>query len=203
MTTASLALDRPARPVLVAVADGREPPVPLDPEKRPSPSNCHHLAMDEVVELDVPWIPDPGAPTPRLAAVEGHCRVIYRPASVAPTEMPLAVLEFLGCEAVKFGHPNDEALPGHPLYAKGLRYYSVLEVLESSWSAELHEHNLVPFPHSTSWRGDRRHFVVTFHDSTLECLATAIRGRFASDLNDAVAKHPDSDWRPWHERHLP
>jgi hypothetical protein len=34
---------------------------------------------------------------------------------------------------MKVGYPDNEALPGHPLYSKGLRHYGRYEVLESSW----------------------------------------------------------------------
>src|SRR5688572_5489508 len=34
----------------------------------------------------------------------------------------LAVIELEGCGTTKFGYPNDEARPGHPLYKFGLSY---------------------------------------------------------------------------------
>ena len=146
--------------------------------------------MDDVVELDVPWIPDAGAPRPLLVATEHTARVICRPAVIAPTTEPLMVLQFPRCWALSFGYPNDEALPGHPLYAKGVRHYGVFEVLESSWQRQLEVQNRVAFPTTTAG-APSRHFVVTFHDSTLECLADRIEGRFSASFADASQRRED------------
>jgi hypothetical protein len=86
-----------------------------------------------------------------------------------------ALLEFHNCIVTKFGLPNDEALPGHPLYSKMGEVqaaYDFLEVHNSSWKAELEQQNQVRFPNS---KFVCRHFIITFHDSTFECLAGDIR----------------------------
>ncbi len=143
--------------------------------------------MDEVIKLEVPWLPDAGAPEPHLFGGDnGPTIVVYRTSSLAPSDDEFAVLRFPLCEIVKFGYPNDEALPGHPLYVKGLTNYGVFEVLDSSWSKTLAEQNLVSFPNPGPSTRSKRHFVVTFHDSTLECIAEGIEGRFASNLDDAM-----------------
>ena len=118
--------------------------------------------------------------------------VVYRTAVVAPTDEEFAVLRFPVCQIVKFGYPNDEALPGHPLYSKGLSYYGLFEVLDSSWIKTLAEQNLVSFPNPGPSRPSRRHFVVTFHDSTLECIAERMEGRFAGSLKDAMQGNNDA-----------
>jgi hypothetical protein len=80
------------------------------------------------------------------------------------------ILEFKHLVKTKFGSPNDEALPGHPLYPVGLKeIWGVGEVKESRWIAEEEKTNQVMFPNS-SFKG-LRHFVVPFHDSTFECIA--------------------------------
>lgn len=147
--------------------------------------------MDEVIKLEVPWLPDPGTPDPHLLAADGGpTTVVYQAAEIAPTDD--VVLRFPRCRIVKFGYPNDEALPGHPLYPKGLSYYGLFEVLDSSWSKALAEQNLVSFPDPIpSWTGGR-HFIVTFHDSTLECIAERIEGRFSSSIEDALQGNRDA-----------
>jgi hypothetical protein len=92
----------------------------------------------------------------------------------------------------KFGYPNDEALPGHPLYPKGLSYYGLFEVLNSSWNKTLAEQNLVSFPDPSPSRSNGRHFVVTFHDSALECIAERMEGRFSGNLKDAMQGNRDA-----------
>ena len=94
-------------------------------------------------------------------------RLWWFTAVVVPTDEEFAVLRFPVCQIVKFGYPNVEALPGHPLYSKGLSYYGLFEALDSSWIKTLAEKNLVSFPNPSPSRPSRRHFVVTFHDSTL------------------------------------
>jgi hypothetical protein len=149
--------------------------------------------MDEVTKLEVPWLPDAGAPQPHLFAGDtGPAIVVYRTSSLAPSDDEFAVLRFPMCEIVKFGYPNDEALPGHPLYLKGLTHYGLFEVLDSSWMKTLAEQNLVSFPNPDPSATSGRHFVVTFHDSTLECIAEGIEGRFSSNLNNAVQGNKDA-----------
>ena len=74
--------------------------------------------------------------------------------------------------ASRFGYPNDEALPGDPLYDVGLEYYGVVEVLESPWLLELNRRNRIVFPESSD--SQARHFYMAFHDSSFEVLCDKI-----------------------------
>lgn len=78
------------------------------------------------------------------------------------------------CLAFKFGYPNDEALPGHPLYARGSHGTAVYEVLGSSWLATLAEQNRVKFPDWDLTELGVRHFLFSFHDTTLEVLGRSL-----------------------------
>jgi hypothetical protein len=93
-----------------------------------------------------------------------------------------AVINFTHCKLTRFGGPNDEGLPEHPLYHKGLAQhgYSICEVVNSSWAAEVMERAKKSarriwgdrFQHAYKDRKwTTRHFIITFHDSTFECLA--------------------------------
>jgi hypothetical protein len=84
------------------------------------------------------------------------------------------VVKVKPCLAFKFGHPNDEALPGHPLYGRGFEGVAVYEVLESSWIAELARQNRVAFPNSDLSAWGVRHFLFSFHESTLEVLGDGL-----------------------------
>lgn len=88
-------------------------------------------------------------------------------------EGTLAIVELVRAYSVTFGLPNDEALGGHPLYGRGLNCYAVYEVLNSRWKRQAEERNRVCFPNAQPW--EVQHFVFTFHDSSLECLAKALR----------------------------
>jgi hypothetical protein len=140
---------------------------------------------DTVVALDEPWLPDAGAPKPLLWQTERDAVVIYHPAISTRRADERVVLRFGGCLVAQFGYPNDEALPGHPLYPRGLTYYGLFEVLGSSWLTRLEEQSAVSFP-DASWSARLRHFIVTFHDSTLECLADTYDGRFTAEPVSAI-----------------
>lgn len=84
-----------------------------------------------------------------------------------------AVVEIVGCSQTKFGYPNDEALPGHPLYWRGMAGYEINEVKNSTWVKQIVEMNRVQFPATPD--STQRHFIFSFHDSTLECIATRLR----------------------------
>lgn len=76
------------------------------------------------------------------------------------------------CTAHFFGPPNDEAFSGHPLYERGLRPYGAFEVQDSSWLRELERRNAVHPQHDKAhYMIGKRHLVLSFHDSTFECIA--------------------------------
>ena len=66
---------------------------------------------------------------------------------------PFAVLRFDGVRRYSIGPPSDERQYQHPLYSQGLELYS-FHVLEDASEEE-------------------RHWIVTFHDETLEVRARA------------------------------
>jgi len=105
-----------------------------------------------------------GAPQPTLWASEHELFVAYL---VGPDAEKTAVLRFNSwCH--KFGYPNEEVLNGHPLYEYGLQFYDFHVVENSPWIAEMRGHNRA-HPHHADWLfADLKHWVITFHDTTLE-----------------------------------
>ena len=83
----------------------------------------------------------------------------------------MAVVRFVGCRAHMFGPPNDEAFAGHPLAGRGLRPYGAFLVQNSSWLRGLERMNAVHPRHNPERFRELKHFVLTFHDSTFECIA--------------------------------
>lgn len=87
----------------------------------------------------------------------------------------IALVQFFGCASAKLGAPNDEVFHGHPLFTKGLEYYSAQEVLDSSWLKQLEEINSVHGSYNPArWR-NLHHYVFWFHDSTFECIAESFK----------------------------
>lgn len=94
--------------------------------------------------------------------------------SYATQDEKLAVIEIPLCHQLIYGHPNDEALPGHPLFKLGLDYYTVHKINNSNLLALLEMRNAVHPQHDkASYLSEKVHYVITFQDATLEFLATS------------------------------
>lgn len=109
---------------------------------------------------------------PTLTADEYEARVSYRVRHESNLEVDrIATIVFSGCYALMFGPPSDEAMEGHPLAERGLTSYGAFEVEGSSWVRALEGMNRIHPGHQPSRYERLRHFVLTFHDTTLECVA--------------------------------
>ena len=128
---------------------------------------------DRVVKLDLGYFPEAAVSGPLLVQDDRFAFLTFNAMRPRPDGMlepaGTAIVELQGCLVTRFGYPNDEALPGHPLYQRGLSAYGIFEVLESSWVAQLDAQNRVTFPNAGLW--GTRHFGFVFHDSMLECIA--------------------------------
>src|SRR5688572_11329526 len=120
--------------------------------------------VDHVVPLDIGCVPEAAVSGATLLGDEYLTYLLFNAMCARPNgtreAAGLAVVKFDSCSVTKFGYPNDEALPGHPLYANGLSYYGVYEVLRSRWVAEKTRQNRVSFP-PTPDDMTRRHFIFT------------------------------------------
>src|SRR6266849_6093731 len=139
------------------------------------------------IDLGIKW--DAGAPQPRLLQSEyktflacfldqpnqpldGTRISFFDPASPEPDSV--GIIEWHRCFETMLGWPNEEALSGHRLWAKGLkelRHYSSAEVQNSSWIAEIEHGNRVHPSHKPAIYASLKHYILLFHDSTFECLA--------------------------------
>jgi hypothetical protein len=131
---------------------------------------------ESLVELvDIP-ASDPGAPCPVTYANEHKLLVAYYLSSRIMDDSQEKISGLVLFEHVNshlFGSPNDEALHGHRLAKIGLQPYSFYEVRGSNWIADLCARNRVHPQHQESAYASLRHFVFTFHDTTLEVVARA------------------------------
>lgn len=110
--------------------------------------------------------PAAGAPQPRVLANDKSLSVCYR-----TDKQQFAIIRFPLCTYLTFGAPNDEALSGHPLTKCGLTFYSVHEVYNSSLIHLLERRNSVhPRHNQVVFLKNSKHYIFTFHDSTLECV---------------------------------
>jgi len=117
--------------------------------------------------------PGTGNDGPAVRYGRGPTRLAYDTA-----ESLVAVVTFPICLQLLCGHPNDEVLQSHPLYGKGLKYYSVHRIANSSRLAALErENSMHPRHDSTSYLENKQHWVFTFQDCTIECLVFAPTGK--------------------------
>jgi hypothetical protein len=145
---------------------------------------------DSVRRLDVLPKSDTGSPLPVVVSDERTTLVAYlmwepveawdgltmasRPAGPGLEDEPFAIVRFVRELAHMFGPPNDEAFSGHPLASRGLEPYGVFEVLNSSWIRALEKMNRVHRDHRPDRYHALRHFILSFHDSTFECVAQGV-----------------------------
>jgi hypothetical protein len=145
--------------------------------------------MEDVIELKLGFVPEAAVSGAFLIQDEYRTFLTFnamkQEVDGAFLDAGTAIIELVRCSTTKFGYPNDEALEGHPLYRKGLRSYSLFEVVNSNWIAEQERQNRVNFPDRTDMRW-KRHFIFTFHDSTFECLAADIRLEVSSEPFDQI-----------------
>ena len=97
--------------------------------------------------------------------------VVYR-ASDDSEQENWVVVRFRNILHIRFGHPNDEVLPAHPLAKHGLTYYDVFEVVRSPLIEEIKKQNSIHPRHSDAMFSKDRHWVFTFQDETLEVIST-------------------------------
>ena len=123
---------------------------------------------DKVIVLPDWPLPDGGSPEPCVWANESKLILSY-----FTNEETIAVILFPLVSIFKFGSPNDESLGGHPLISNGLKFYNVHRIEGSSWLSELEKQNSVHPRHDKAmFVKDKCHYIFTFHDSTLEIIAS-------------------------------
>lgn len=134
------------------------------------------------VPYDIGFVPEAALSEPVLLQTDDSAILTFSAVRSMPDgkrkDAGYGIVELYWCSLTKFGYPNDEALAGHPLYEKGLNGYGVYEVFNSSWIKLSTEQNRVAFPQTPD--STDRHFIFTFHDSTLECIARELRASLST-----------------------
>jgi len=145
-----------------------------------------------------------GAPCPMILVGEHSLRIAYyleekvggwdgttvRLLSPDQGNELCAVVDFVLPYAHMFGPPNDEAFAGHPLAERGLQPYGAFEVEGSSWLATLERMNSVHPYHRPERFKKYRHFILSFHDTTFECIAESFTFSTCRDSVDAALRRP-------------
>ena len=129
-----------------------------------------------------------GAPLPVVLANEQDVLLAYLIEEESEDRDAFAIIRFERCVAHMFGPPNDETFRVHPLATRGLAAYSFFEIQHSSWIRTLEEMNRVhPYHDRERFLKDKVHFIVSFHDSTFECIAKGYSYETArGSMKDAI-----------------
>jgi hypothetical protein len=128
-------------------------------------------ARDVVVRLKTVPACDAGAPMPALPATEQQLDVAYIARAETTARETIVVATFDRPYSHMFGPPNE----GHPLAGRGLEPYGAFRVDDSSWMRRLEGMNGVHEFHRPEACAERTHFILSFHDSTFECVAASVR----------------------------
>ena len=143
------------------------------------------LPQEELIEIkDIPQS-SVGAPCPLIYATEFDLFVTYflndfdpewngtsvKVVGVNTQDESSIIVRFKHVLAHYFGMPNDEAITGHPLAEVGLEPYSYYLVKNSSWLEKHEKMNQVHPYHKKEHYQDYKHFIFTFHDTTLEVIS--------------------------------
>ena len=114
-------------------------------------------------------------------------------------DLRVAVLHCEHCVMSKFGYPNDEGFPEHPLYEIGLDESgsSVLEIVDSHWTVEVTDQLEASarrihgdrYEESWSSRPDLRHFIVALHEKTFECIAKSMTVELFTETFESAIAH--------------
>lgn len=145
--------------------------------------------MHEVI-VPVEWgyRPEAAVSGELLLAVEGTAWLLFNAVALQSDGLykyvGTATVNFSRCQATRFGYPNDEGRFADPVLRNLPGGYGIFEVRGSSWIASLLGN------HS---EGSYRHFIVSLHDSTFECIAKDVllqvtRGPFETALQHITAR---------------
>ncbi|MEM7358924.1 MAG: hypothetical protein AAF431_07500 [Pseudomonadota bacterium] len=121
---------------------------------------------------------------PAIEVTEGGLRAAYL-VSNSKSGTEHAVIYFDGVLQHTFGYPNDEALGGHPLYKFGLNFYAINLVHNSPVLDNLGSLNAKTFPGSEKHFLSFNHWIVSFHDETLEVIGRSIEFIGTCEVDDS------------------
>jgi len=147
----------------------------------------------DFVDLDLGVQPSPSAYDQLVIEGMGAMHVLFDAISTKKgrdgryEDKGIASVELVDCIITKYGYPNDEGMPEHPLRSKGLNECcsSIVEVRGSSWLDEVTRQmtqsarriwrdqyeRVYKVPESSRKGPGARHFIFLFREHTFECIA--------------------------------
>lgn len=145
-------------------------------------------ATPKIIKWNEPPAMDAGAPMPVVYSDQSGLTCAYLIGASHLQSGPTAVLRFEGVLYYAMGYSNDEILNAHPLYANGLEFYGFHEVENSPLIADIDRRNKAHERHlAGNYIKKFRHWIITFHDETLEVVARDARFVRTSEKEPGLA----------------
>jgi hypothetical protein len=123
----------------------------------------------ELKQIEIPLNIDPGGTTPKIKADEHNLEVSF----YLSDSDNRGKLKFNSVLQFTFGYPNEEAISGHRYYDLGLMPFEFVEVKDSEILKNIILANRVHPYHNDEMFKEYKHFVIPFHDTTLEVIANS------------------------------
>lgn len=154
--------------------------------------------------VDIGCRPSPSIPAETLMQNGSQAWLMFFAVSSALNEsgclddLGVAAMACHDCVKTRFGYPNDEGRPEHPLYTYGMREAesSILEVVDSPWVAEVTGQMSESAARIWGGRGmeaqgqgraTHKHFIMPLKEATFECIASELRvERFFKTFDEAM-----------------
>lgn len=132
--------------------------------------------LDTVLPIDLPPM-NTGAPAPHVTGDGRTIRLEYNEHADVnwdnplPPDSSIVTVIFERAIALYLGYPNEEVIRSHPLFDRGLQWYGFYHIISSSWIRAMERANRIHDRHSPELFARENHYLITFHDSTFECVA--------------------------------
>lgn len=126
------------------------------------------MELLEIIDL---FQSDVGTPDPFILTTETKTFVAFNGIKKNNQFDEIIVVEFIGSVKTIHGMPNNEALNGHPYYELGLTSHGFFILKDSDLIKNIAKINGVHPNHSDEYFKNLNHYILTFHDSMVECIA--------------------------------
>lgn len=143
---------------------------------------------------------DTGAPMPTIISTDNElCLSFYVDKTFdelhqrdTNSDTGVISIVFNRCLKYTFGIPDNETIHGHPYWKLGMKSYAFYELKDSDLIKELQQMSRVhPYYNPKKWE-NYKHYVITFHDNMLECIAEGFKVEKAeSSMHEQVI----SNWK--------
>jgi hypothetical protein len=137
----------------------------------------------QLIEINGKFNMDTGAPSPFVVTNESRLFVAFYLLGIygdgeelhmrnTTEDKGVCVMEFKRTLDFRLGRPGDETLSGHPYYKLGLSSYGFYELKDSDLLKKIDGMQKVHPRYNPKFINNFRHYIITFHDTMFECVAT-------------------------------